>query len=197
VRPTPITININRKYRGRIDGRMLAGIAAAILLIIVGIYALYPEPEPEPVPAPMPTRPLETVAPAESEEQRGDTAREIIDTLKAAPDNVDYAEGYARALEFQAAGRLADAQLLYFFAARGGYAPAAFSLATFYDPNHHSQESSLMDEADPFQAYKWYRQAEDAGHEDAAVRLEELHAWAEDAAQAGDSEAERLLLQWE
>lgn len=197
MRPRPITISFRQECRGQIDGRILAAIAAAIVLIVLVIYALYPEPEPEPVPAPKPTRPLETVAPAESEEQRGDTAREIIDTLKAAPDTIDYAEGYSRAQEFRAAGRLADAQLLYFFAARGGHAPAAFILATFYDPNHHSQESSLMEEPDPFQAYKWYREAEDAGYEDAAARLAELKAWAEDAAQSGDSAAERLLLQWE
>jgi len=143
------------------------------------------------------SRPLESVAPAESEEQRGDSAREIIDRLSAAPGGIDYADAYARAQEFHSAGRLADAQLLYFFAARGGHAPAAFMLATYYDPNHHAEQISLMDEPDPFQAYKWYRQAEAAGDQAAAERLADLRAWAEGAAQSGDSAAEQLLLQWE
>ena len=183
------------KCRGQISGPVLLAIIVALVAILLFVYVYFQKPEPEAVPAP--ARPLETVEPAESAEERGDTAREIIDALSASADGVNYEQGYARAQEFQSAGRLADAQLLYFFAARGGHAPAAFTLAASYDPNHHTKESSLMDEPDPFQAYKWYREAENAGHEDAAQRLAELKAWAEDAAQSADSEAERLLLQWE
>ena len=92
---------------------------------------------------------------------------------------------------------MADAQLLYFFAARGGYAPAAFDLATFNDPNHADTASGLVAAPDPFQAYRWYTVARDAGDERASQRLEELRAWAESASRSGDGDAERLLLQWE
>lgn len=187
-----------RRCRGRIDNRLLVVVAVvALLAIILAIVWLRPEPEPEPVPAPASSRPLETVEPAESPAERGDSARDIIGELEAAADSVDYAEAYRRAEEFRSEDRMADAQLLYFYAARGGHAPAAFSLATFYDPNHHSPDSSFMDEPDPFQAYKWYSEAGEAGHEDAATRLDELRAWAEQAAAAGSADAERLLLQWE
>ena len=187
-----------RRCRGQVDNRMLVVIAAAaVVVIILAVVWLSPEPAPEPVPAPGPARPLETVEPAESAVERGDTARDVINELEADADGADFAEAYRKAEEFQAQGRLADAQLLYFFAARGGHAPAAFTLATFYDPNHHSADASLMDEPDAFQAYKWYRAADAAGDERAATRLDELRAWAEEAAASGNAEAERLLLQWE
>ena len=195
-----------RRWGGQISGRTLISIIVAVIVLAV-IYLLYlkSEPAPEPVPPPItepaaelvPARPIETVEPAQSAEERGDTAREVIATLKANPDGVDYAKGYVRAQEFQLDGRLADAQLLYFFTARGGYEPAAFDLATFNDPNHYAEDNSLMDEPDAFQAYKWYRVARDAGNETAGERLAELRVWAEQALRAGDAEAERLLLQWE
>jgi len=183
------------RSRGGVDPRILAAIAVAIAIAVAVIFLLSPEPEPEPIPATAP--PLETVAPAQSEAERGDTAREIIDALKSAPGGPDYAEALARAREFLAEGRRADAQLLYFFAARGGDGPAAYQLATFYDPNHYAEGSGLMDKPDPFQAYKWYREAHDAGQEPAAERLAQLRTWAEAASANGNVDAERLLLQWE
>ncbi|MEO0997999.1 MAG: hypothetical protein AAFX58_10805 [Pseudomonadota bacterium] len=187
-----------RRQCGEIDGRMLA-IIAGVLVIVVALayFLLRGGPEPAPIPDPGSTRPLETVAPAETGAQRGDTARDIIDRLRADPGGPDYTEAYTKAAEFQAAGSLADAQLLYFFAARGGHAPAAFDLATFNDPNHFEQVDSLLEEPDAFQAYRWYTQARDAGHEPATERLAELRAWAETASGSGDTEADRLLLQWE
>lgn len=178
---------------GQIDMRVLIAIIGALVVALLAFYLLRPQPEPIPAPGP----PLETVAPAESGEERGDTAREIIARLKADENGPDYAEAHARAQDFQADGRLADAQLQYFFAARGGYAPAAFDLGTFNDPNHFTAATSLMAEPDPFQAYRWYTAARDAGHDGASARLDELHAWAESASQSGDAVAERLLLQWE
>ena len=198
-RNTPPLPGTTRIHRGEIDKRLLLYIAAAATAIVIVVYLLYPEPVAPPVPAPAtgPERPLETVAPAETEAERGDTARDIIDSLSNTDGEVDYAEALARAREFQADGRLADAQLLMFFAARGGHAPAAFALATSYDPNHHSGTASLMEEPDPFQAYRWYRAARDAGQAEAEERLSNLKRWAEDAAEGGNDEAERLLLQWE
>ena len=190
-----------RRCAGKVSGRTLAFIVIAVVLVLAALYLLYPKPSPEPMPIPEPTLksppPLETVEPAQSEEERGDSARGVIAALRANPDRIDYDQGYARAREFQAAGQLADAQLLYFFAARGGNGPAAFDLATFYDPIHFSQDASLMEEPDPFQAYKWYRTALAAGDDVAQDRLAKLKSWAEEAARTGDIEAERLLQQWE
>ena len=191
------------RTQGKIDSRLMAIVAGVVILaiLIVGAFIWLSDetPEAEPVPMPVPeTGPaLETVEPADSEQERGDTARTIIDSLRQASAGPDYAEALARAREFQADERLADAQLLYFFAARGGHAPAAFELASLYDPNHHPGDDSLLQDPDPFQAYKWYQQALEAGHEQAAQRLEELRAWTEQASEAGNAEARRLLLQWE
>lgn len=188
------TINEIRHEHGAVDQRIVIGIVTVVIVGLAAIWLFTVKPEPEPVPAPGPT--LDTVKPAETAAERGDSAREIIDELSSAEGDIDYARAYERAEAFRAEGRKADAQLLYFFAARGGNAAAAFDLATFYDPNHHSQ-TGLMDEPDPFQAYRWYREAGEAGHESASARLSELRAWAEQAANGGDAEAERLLLQWE
>jgi hypothetical protein len=140
--------------------------------------------------------PLPASAPVTTSIERAEDARSIIATLQEA-DTVDYDEAFERASEFQGSGRLADAQLLYFFGARGNHAQSAFELAAMNDPNHHDPATSLSPEPEPFQAYRWYSVAQQQGMTAAATRLAELHAWAETAAAAGDSEADRLLLQWE
>jgi TPR repeat protein len=127
---------------------------------------------------------------------RGDEARQVVADLEESGP-ADYQQAYERAQEFQREGRLADAQLLYFYAARGGHAQSELALATMNDPNHHSAETSLLSEPDPFQAYKWYSAALEHGATSASARLEELHEWAKEAAADGDLEAERLLLQWQ
>ena len=181
------------RNRGEISIRALIAIAAVAIVVFAALFLLRPQPEP----IPQPGRPLETVEPARSAEERGDTAREIIAQLEADPDGPDFAEAHARAQDYLVEGKSADAQLLYFFAARGGYAPAAFDLATFNDPNHVESAAGLVAEPDPFQAYRWYSAALDAGDGRASQRLEELRAWAEIASRSGDGDAERLLLQWE
>lgn len=188
-----MNINHPSRNRGETNSRLLIVIAVVIVAVIAVVLFLRPQPEPIPEPG----RPIETVAPAQSAEERGDTAREIIEQLEADPNGPDLAEAHARAEDYLAEGRSADAQLLYFFAARGGHAPAAFELATFNDPNHAGMATGLVAAPDPFQAYRWYTAARDAGDERAVQRLEELRAWAESAGRAGDGDAERLLLQWE
>ncbi len=180
---------------GQINPKVVFAIALTAIVVLAAAFWLLRKPAPEPIPAP--GRPLETVAPAESAAERGDSAREIIDELRSGQNGVNYAEAYERAREFQSEGRFADAQLLYFFAARGGHGPAAFDLASFYDPTRPAGEANVVDEPDPFQAYRWYKTASEAGDESAAVRLTELRAWAAAAAGTGDPAAERLLLQWE
>lgn len=131
-----------------------------------------------------------------SKEAVPEVAREVISEQQKA-EAPDYAAALDQARSLRAEGKLADAQLLYFFAARGGYTPAAFELAGLYDPLHFDASTSLMDKPDPFQAFKWYQQASQAGDPQADVRLEELREWAQQSAEAGDLDAEQLLLQWQ
>jgi hypothetical protein len=179
--------------RAESNVRLVAICLVVAIAVALAVYLFWPKSEPIPEPG----WPLETVEPAKTAEERGDTARDIIARLKDDPGGPDYAEAHTRAKALQADGQLADAQLLYFFAARGGHAPAAFDLATANDPNHFSTASSLAAEADPFQAYRWYTVARNGGHAGASERLEELRAWAESASRSGDADAEQLLLQWE
>ncbi len=166
---------------------LAVGILVLAVLVVGGVvYWMY---RPAGLPSESPT-------PAATAVERAADARSVIAELEQSVP-VDYAEAVARAEQFHQEGRLADAQLLYFFAARGGNAAAAFALATMNDPNHHSSATSLLPEPDAFQAYKWYSTARDGGMSEAAARLDALHAWAETAAANGDADAERLLLQWQ
>ena len=92
--------------------------------------------------------------------------------------------------------RIADAHLLYFFAARRGHAPAALVLAEIYDPVRFDKDRSLLGRPDPLQALKWYRVAANQGDGEAQARLKTLESWVDARARAGDAEAERLRLSW-
>lgn len=175
--------------------RVLSLVGGAVVVALLAYFFWPSKPAQEDTVTTSPA--VEAVAPAKSAEERGDSAREIIADLKSATGPVNYELAYTRAQEFRASGRLADAQLLYFFAAKGAYQPALFELATMYDPSHFSSGESLLDEPDAFQAYKWYRQAQTAGDPRVDQRLADLRAWAESASKAGNADAERLLLQWE
>lgn len=164
------------------------GIGVAAVAVVAWLFL-----RPAPVETPADSAP---VVPATTPEQRAEDARSVIASLQAA-DPIDYDLAFERARGFQAQGQLADAQLLYFFAARAEHAPSAFELASMYDPNHHDPATSLFPDPDPFQAYRWYSVARDRNLDAAAERLDALHGWAETAAAGGDAEAERLLLQWE
>jgi TPR repeat protein len=135
-------------------------------------------------------------APATSKEAVPQVAREVISEQQQV-EQPDYAAALEQARSLRAEGKLADAQLLYFFAARGGHMPAAFELAELYDPLHFDAATSLMDKPDAFQAFKWYTQALKDGNTQASARLDALHQWAQQAAEEGDLDAEQLLLQWQ
>ncbi len=121
-------------------------------------------------------------------------AREYIEGLRAAGKPYPLDEVFARAGRHLAEGSLADAHLLYFFAAREDYLPAIMALAEMADPVRFVAADSLLDEADAVQAHKWYRKAADLGHPDASARVDELRRWAQAAAEAGDTDAAQLLL---
>ncbi len=163
---------------------LLAG--AAILLLVLAYWYFASGPG---------SKGSVDMPPPTSKEAVPETAREVIHEQQQ-EEAPDYAAALEQARSLRAEGKLADAQLLYFFAARGGDTAAAFELAEQYDPLHFDASTSLMEKPDPFQAFKWYQQASQAGDAQATVRLEELHDWALQAADNGDLEAEQLLLQW-
>ncbi len=127
---------------------------------------------------------------------RGDRARVVIAQLRKNGGEVDVDELFARAERFRGAGMLADAHILYFFAARRGHARSAMVLGTMYDPSYHSNITSIMDDPDLGQAHKWYLQAANGGDMVAKEHLHDLRARVERAAAGGDQEAARLRLQW-
>jgi hypothetical protein len=125
----------------------------------------------------------------------GDGARELIAEHRASGSG-DFAGIVAAARKTQADGADADAYLLFFYAARGGNADAAFALAQQADPAQRSPDGGLFDGPDLLQAFKWYESAQDAGHPTAATRLEALRRQVDAMASAGDLEAQRLTLMW-
>jgi len=126
----------------------------------------------------------------------GDKARVFIARLRADSAEPDAGVVFAEADRLQDAGHLDDAYLLYRFAARQGHAQAALIVGTLADPAYHTATSSYLPEPKPGQAYKWYSVAAAAGNEEAERRLQELRNQVQQAATAGDEQAQRLMLQW-
>lgn len=182
--------SLMRAQRGAARRQTIIGAAAAVLVVAAAAWLFWPRGEMSG------STGMSTPAVITTEEERGDSARELIAELQRGSPP-DYAAAFERGEAFRVDGRLADAQLLYFFAARGGNADAAFVLGEMNDPNHFAAETSLMNEPDAFQAYKYYAQARDGGVSAAGQRLAALREWAEQHAAAGDFDAEQLLVQWE
>jgi TPR repeat protein len=126
----------------------------------------------------------------------GDEARALVARIRSGEEPYDLDAVAAQAAEYQGDGQLANALLLYFFAAREGHTPSAMALGSMYDPAHFRDTQTLMDEPDPVQAQKWYQIAAEGGESEGSARLDALKAWAEERARAGDESAQRLLLGW-
>jgi hypothetical protein len=127
----------------------------------------------------------------------GDHARAIIADMRRGGAEPNPAAVYADAQRLQGEGHLEDAYLLYRFAANHGNAQAALALGSQADPAYHNAADSLLPAAEPEQAIKWYRLAATAGNAEATARLQALHRRLQQAADAGDAQAQRLLLQWQ
>lgn len=156
-------------------------IVALIASIAVGLYFLFEK-------IPEPSRPL-AVKP-------GDQARAIIAQLKLTRDVSNLDEAFGKAEGFLDSGRLTDAHLLLFYGARKGHPASARLLGGMYDPITHSSTTSIMDEPDAAQAYKWYTKAVEGGDRTAEIRLEALKVWVERNANDGNEEAQLLLERW-
>ena len=124
----------------------------------------------------------------------GMRARQYIEKLRGQGKPYPLSQVFDRAGRFRVEGSLADAHLLYFFAARENHLPAIMMMGEMSDPLLFRAEDSLLDEADVIQAYKWYRKAADLGQPKALQRLDELGRWAAEAAVGGNSDARQLLL---
>jgi TPR repeat protein len=127
----------------------------------------------------------------------GDAARAFIYKLRSKGATPDAEVVFMEAERMQDEGNLLDAYLLYRFAARHGQPQAAMILGTHADPAYHTADSSYLPEAEPAQAYKWYRMAATAGNEEATLRLQALQKRVQQDAATGDEQASRLLLQWQ
>jgi hypothetical protein len=127
----------------------------------------------------------------------GMRAREYIDQLRSAGKPYPLSQVYERAQAYQGEGSLADAHLLYFFAAREAHLPAMMAMAEMADPQLFRAQDSLLDQADLVQAHKWYSKAAQQGHPEAAARLDALRTWATAAAAAGNAEARQFLLNFQ
>jgi hypothetical protein len=124
----------------------------------------------------------------------GMRARQYIEQLRGAGKPYPLSQVFDRAQDFRHDGSLADAHLLYFFAARENHLPSMMTMAEMSDPLRFRAEDTLLDQADAIQAWKWYQKAAELGDPQAAQRLDELGQWARDAAADGDSAARQLLL---
>lgn len=121
-------------------------------------------------------------------------AREYIRQVRAQGKPYPFDQLMARASAYANEGSLADAHLVFFFAAREGHVEAMMMMAEMSDPTLFQAENNLLDRANAIQAYKWYRLALDKGFEPARPRLENLAQWARAEAAYGNAEASQLLL---
>ncbi len=176
-------------------------ILVAVIVVLVVAALVYVQTRDDPTETaeapPVPT-PQQVPRAADDREarERGDQARAIIARLRAGESEAELDAIFAKARELQGQGHLADAYLLYFYAARQGDPAAALMLGRMYDPTGPEDVQSLVDEPIAAQALKWYRMAADAGSATAEDYLANLRGWAEDAAARGDPDARRLLLIW-
>ena len=124
----------------------------------------------------------------------GMRARQYIEQLRTAGKPYPLAVVFDNAERHMREGSLADAHLLYFFAAREDHVPAIMKMAEMSDPILFRAQDSLLDSADAIQAYKWYQKAAQMGYEPADAHVQGLQQWASDAAGLGNPQARQLLL---
>jgi TPR repeat protein len=124
-------------------------------------------------------------------------ARSLVARLRNGTLTLDGDQIMHQVKEYESLGRQTDAYLLLFYAAREGNGQAAFALASLYDPNHFKPGNELLAAPDAYQAHKWYLEAEKQQLPEARKRLQRLRSNIETQAQSGDSDAQRLLLNWQ
>jgi hypothetical protein len=143
-------------------------------------------------PAPVETEPLVEAV----DDRPGAEARALVAEMRADGD-IQLDEVFAAARRAQADGEMADAYLLYFFAAREGHAASALALGTQADPAQHNPQDSVFDAPDIIQAHKWYQAAAQNGDAQGRERLADLRQRVEQLAADGDPQAQRISLIWQ
>ena len=127
----------------------------------------------------------------------GMRARQYIEQIREQGKPYPLSEVFERAHQYLQEGSLADAHLLYFFAAREQHLPAIMHMGEMSDPTLFRAEDSLLDHADVIQSYKWYQMAASLGHQAATERLDSLQQWAIAEAETGNPHARQLLLNFD
>ena len=126
----------------------------------------------------------------------GAKARAVIAGMRA-EGTIDPQQVLAAATQAQSDGELANAYLLYFFAAKEGSSRAALELGKQADPVTRDPLNSVFGAPDLNQAYKWYKIAAGNGESEARDRLADLQARVEQMAAGGDPQAQRMSLLWQ
>ena len=139
----------------------------------------------------------QTLPPPTPDLEEGEAARILIASIRNGRENLELDLLSQRAGSFQQEGKTTDAYLLYFFAARQGHADSALILGKMNDPATFDADNDVLDQPDPTQAFKWYTMAAGNGLSEAQARLAILHDTLEQAADDGDPQAQRLLLNWQ
>lgn len=132
----------------------------------------------------------------EVDDRPGARARALIAEMRSSGE-LQLDEIFAAADQAQRDGEVADAYLLYFFAARQGHAASALELGRQADPAGEIPGERLFDSPDLTQAHKWYQIAAANGNPEARQRLGELRQRVERMAASGDPQAQRIALQWQ
>ncbi len=168
-------------------------IAIVVIVTLVAIYSVPSEDNVESAPAPVTSSTSLIPAPAPLAPNKSDRidARTLITELRTT-SNPDFNKAYDAGETLRKNGQLDQAYILYFFAAREGHANSAYRLGQLAD----NVINKTAYRADPTQAIKWYRKAQDAGISEATDALDALNRYYEDKARSGDANARRLLLLW-
>ncbi len=121
-------------------------------------------------------------------------ARDLIRETREKGNPYPLDELYQKALSARAANDMENAHLLFFFSAREGHLPSILMMGEMADPLLFNTANSLLDQADPIQAYKWYRIALQRNNADAQLKMDNLKQWAKTQASFGNETAQQLLL---
>ena len=127
----------------------------------------------------------------------GMRAREFIEQVRDDGEPYPLQMIHEKATQHMQDGNLADAHLLYFFAAREDHLLSIMVMGEMSDPTLFQAENSLLDHADVIQAYKWYQIAAAMGDKAASDRIKRLHQWALRESGKGNAHARQLLLNFE
>ncbi len=121
-------------------------------------------------------------------------ARDLIRLTREKNRPYPLDELYKQALIEREDNDMENAHLLFFFSAREGYLPSILMMGEMADPLLFNSRNSLLDQADPIQAYKWYRIAIERDNTEAQFKMNALQKWAEKEADTGNKTAQQLLL---